>query len=206
MAKASYKVVDFGVTKYGEKAKKYILNGAGGVVLEVSDYGGKVVRLFTPDKKGKMKDVVVGFDSPAGWDNGDHHRPLRQPHREGPVQDGRQDDQAPRAQQRACGHWLQPPRRCARLERVRLGRGAVREGRQCRRRVHAHVARRRRGLPRQGRGQGHLHAHGEERLARRLRGGARQEDADQHDASTSTSRASRAARSRTTSSRSPPRR
>ena len=71
MAKASFKVVDFGVTKYGEKAKKYILNGAGGVVLEVSDYGGKVVRLFTPDKKGKMKDVVVGFDSPAGWDNGD---------------------------------------------------------------------------------------------------------------------------------------
>ena len=33
MAKASFKVVDFGVTKYGEKAKKYILNGAGGVVL-----------------------------------------------------------------------------------------------------------------------------------------------------------------------------
>ena len=71
MAKASFKVVDFGVTKYGEKAKKYILNGAGGVVLEVSDYGGKVVRLFTPDKKGKLKDVVVGFDSPAGWDSGD---------------------------------------------------------------------------------------------------------------------------------------
>ena len=71
MAKASFKVVDFGVTKYGEKAKKYILNGAGGVVLEVSDYGGKVVRLFTPDKKGKLKDVVVGFDSPVGWDSGD---------------------------------------------------------------------------------------------------------------------------------------
>ena len=71
MAKASFKVVDFGMTKYGEKAKKYILKGAGGVVLEVSDYGGKVVRLFTPDAKGKLKDIVVGFDSPAGWDNGD---------------------------------------------------------------------------------------------------------------------------------------
>ncbi len=71
MGKASVKVVNFGVTKYGEKAKKYILNGAGGVVLEVSDYGGKVVRLFTPDRKGKMKDVVVGFDDPSGWDNGD---------------------------------------------------------------------------------------------------------------------------------------
>lgn len=71
MSKPSYEVVDFGVTKYGEKAKKFILNGAGGVILEVSDYGGKVVRLFTPDRNGKMKDVVVGFDDPSGWDNGD---------------------------------------------------------------------------------------------------------------------------------------
>lgn len=71
MAKPSFSVCDFGVTKYGEQAKKFTLKGAGGVVLEVSDYGGKVVRLFTPDRKGKLKDVVVGFDSPAGWDNGD---------------------------------------------------------------------------------------------------------------------------------------
>ena len=39
--------------------------------MEVSDYGGKIVKLFTPDRKGKMQDVVVGFDSPAGWDDGD---------------------------------------------------------------------------------------------------------------------------------------
>ena len=71
MPKPSFKVVGFGTTKYGEKAKKYILKGAGGAVLEVSDYGGKVVRLFTPDRKGGLRDVVVGFDSPAGWDNGD---------------------------------------------------------------------------------------------------------------------------------------
>lgn len=71
MSKPSFEVTDFGVTKYGEKAKKYILKGAGGVILEVSDYGGKVVRLFTPDRDGAMKDVVVGFDDPSGWDNGD---------------------------------------------------------------------------------------------------------------------------------------
>ena len=71
MSAASYEVVDFGVTKYGEKARKFILNGAGGVVLEVSDYGGKVVRLFMPDRNGAMKDVVVGFDDPSGWDGGD---------------------------------------------------------------------------------------------------------------------------------------
>ncbi|MBQ6137862.1 MAG: galactose mutarotase [Kiritimatiellae bacterium] len=71
MAKASYKVAPFGVTKYGDRARKFTLKGAGGVVLEVSDYGGKVIRLFTPDRKGGLKDVVVGFDSPAGWDSGD---------------------------------------------------------------------------------------------------------------------------------------
>ncbi len=71
MAVASFEVMEFGVTKYGEKAKKFILKGAGGVVLEVSDYGGKVVRLFIPDRDGAMKDVVVGFDDPSGWDNGD---------------------------------------------------------------------------------------------------------------------------------------
>jgi len=67
----SYSVSDFGVSKYGEACKKFTLNGAGGVVLEVSDYGGKVVRLLTPDRDGKLKDVVVGFDDPSGWDNGD---------------------------------------------------------------------------------------------------------------------------------------
>ena len=69
--KPGYEVVVFGTTKYGEKARLFRLNGAGGVVLEVSDYGGKVVRLFTPDRDGNPKDVVVGFDSPAGWDEGD---------------------------------------------------------------------------------------------------------------------------------------
>ncbi len=71
MTKPSFEIADFGATKYGEKARKFTLRGAGGVILEVSDYGGKVVRLFTPDRDGAMKDVVVGFDSPAGWDDGD---------------------------------------------------------------------------------------------------------------------------------------
>ena len=71
MKKPSFEVSAFGATKYGEKARKFTLRGAGGVVLEVSDYGGKVVRLFAPDRRGKLQDVVVGFDSPKGWDSGD---------------------------------------------------------------------------------------------------------------------------------------
>ena len=58
--KPEFEVRDFGTTKYGEKARLFTLRGAGGVVLEVSDYGGKVVRLFTPDRNGNAKDVVVG--------------------------------------------------------------------------------------------------------------------------------------------------
>ena len=69
--KPSVEARDFGTTKYGEKARLFTLKGAGGVVMDVSDYGGKIVRLFTPDRNGEMKDVVVGFDSPAGWDEGD---------------------------------------------------------------------------------------------------------------------------------------
>ena len=45
MKKPSYAVSAFGRTKYGEKARKFTLKGAGGLVLEVSDYGGKIVRL-----------------------------------------------------------------------------------------------------------------------------------------------------------------
>jgi aldose 1-epimerase len=71
MKKPSFEISDFGITKYGQKAKKFTLRGKGGVVMEVSDYGGKIIRLFTPDRNGKMKDVVVGFDDPSGWDNGD---------------------------------------------------------------------------------------------------------------------------------------
>ena len=69
--KPSVEVREFGTTKYGENARLFALKGAGGVVMEVSDYGGKIVRLFTPDRNGEKKDVVVGFDSPAGWDDGD---------------------------------------------------------------------------------------------------------------------------------------
>lgn len=71
MKNPSYSISDFGVTKYGQPAKRYTLNGAGGVVMEVSDYGGKIIRLFTPDRNGELKDVVVGFDAPAGWEEQD---------------------------------------------------------------------------------------------------------------------------------------
>ena len=62
---------DFGVTKYGEKAKLWTLQGKGGLKMEVTDYGGRVNRLWVPNAQGELTDVTIGFDSPSGWENTD---------------------------------------------------------------------------------------------------------------------------------------
>ena len=61
----------FGTTKFGEKAHLYTLIGKGGLKMEVTDYGGKVNRLWVPDAKGELVDVTIGFDAPAGWETTD---------------------------------------------------------------------------------------------------------------------------------------
>ncbi len=61
----------FGVTKYGEKATLYTLKGRGGLVMDVTDCGGKVVRLYAPDKNGELVDVTIGFDDVSGWESTD---------------------------------------------------------------------------------------------------------------------------------------
>ena len=62
---------DFGTTKYGEAASLYTLRGKGGLVMQVTDAGGKVVRLMTPDSKGELKDITIGFDDVSGWEQTD---------------------------------------------------------------------------------------------------------------------------------------
>lgn len=64
---------DFGTTKYGEAAHLYVLEGKGGLKMEVTDYGGRVNRLWVPDAKGELADVTIGFDSPAGWETTDSY-------------------------------------------------------------------------------------------------------------------------------------
>ena len=61
----------FGVTKFGEKATVYLLRGKGGLMMEVTDYGGRVSRLLVPDAKGALADVTIGFDSPKAWEDTD---------------------------------------------------------------------------------------------------------------------------------------
>jgi aldose 1-epimerase len=69
--KPSVAVKPFGKTKDGQPVKQYTLTGAGGVVMDVIDYGGKVVRLYTPDRAGATTDITLGFNDVAGYETQD---------------------------------------------------------------------------------------------------------------------------------------
>lgn len=43
--------------------KLYSLANANGMKMDVTNYGGRIVTLFTPDKTGKLGDIVLGYDS-----------------------------------------------------------------------------------------------------------------------------------------------
>lgn len=57
----------FGQLPTGEKVLAWTLTNAGGAVLEVIEYGGIVTRLLVPDRAGRLADIVLGFDSLAGY-------------------------------------------------------------------------------------------------------------------------------------------
>lgn len=53
----------FGKTPAGREARLYSLQNAHGLRADISDYGGTIVRLFAPDRRGQPADVVLGFDT-----------------------------------------------------------------------------------------------------------------------------------------------
>lgn len=54
-------VTPFGTTSDGREARLYALQNANGFRAEISDFGGTVVRLLAPDRRGKLADVTLGF-------------------------------------------------------------------------------------------------------------------------------------------------
>lgn len=52
----------FGICKTGEEIYLYTLSNAGGMSVQVINYGAILVSVKTPDKTGKMEDVVLGYD------------------------------------------------------------------------------------------------------------------------------------------------
>jgi aldose 1-epimerase len=57
----------FGATRDGRKVDAYTLTNARGVELRAITYGGVIVSLRTPDRAGRLDDVVLGFDSLDGY-------------------------------------------------------------------------------------------------------------------------------------------
>jgi len=53
----------FGRLPDGREVSLFKLTNAHGVRADIMDYGGTVVRLFVPDRDGRMGDVVLGFDN-----------------------------------------------------------------------------------------------------------------------------------------------
>ena len=56
----------FGVLPGGEQASLYTIS-CGPMTAEISDYGATLVRLYVPDAKGQLADVVLGFDDCNGY-------------------------------------------------------------------------------------------------------------------------------------------
>ena len=55
-------MTNFGKLPDGRDIHLYTLSNARGMRIEISNYGGTIVRLFAPDRHGQLADVVLGFD------------------------------------------------------------------------------------------------------------------------------------------------
>ncbi|GGH00765.1 galactose mutarotase [Mucilaginibacter phyllosphaerae] len=63
------KAAAFEKTINGKQTHLYILKNKNGVQAAVTNYGGRIVSLFVPDKNGRLTDVVLGFDDVDGFIN-----------------------------------------------------------------------------------------------------------------------------------------
>jgi aldose 1-epimerase len=58
---------DFGRTRDGVAVSIYTLTNKNGIKVRITNYGGILVSLDAPDRKGAMADIVLGFDSLDGY-------------------------------------------------------------------------------------------------------------------------------------------
>lgn len=61
-------VSDFETVVEGKNVSLYTLK-AGDLTMQVTNFGGRVVTLWTPDKEGKMEDIVLGYNSIESYVN-----------------------------------------------------------------------------------------------------------------------------------------
>lgn len=57
------KRLDFGITRNGEQASKFLLTNNTGMEVEFSDFGAHILAIRVPDRMGNKRDVVLGYDT-----------------------------------------------------------------------------------------------------------------------------------------------
>ena len=67
----SYSKADFEKELNGKKITLFTLKNEGGIMVNLTNYGAKIVSVFAPDKNGAMEDVVLGFNSIDKYITGD---------------------------------------------------------------------------------------------------------------------------------------
>ncbi len=68
--KTTIAVTSYGATKSGVPVSLYHLRNAGGMEVEITNYGAIVTAIKVPDRHGKIDDVALGYDTLAGWEKG----------------------------------------------------------------------------------------------------------------------------------------
>ena len=58
----------FGRLSDGTETTLYTLRGAGGLTIDVADYGGRLVRCYAPDRFGNLADVTLGWNTAAEYE------------------------------------------------------------------------------------------------------------------------------------------
>src|SRR5438105_14507963 len=66
-ARAGVTRAPFGALPDGRKAELFTLTNAHGVEVRVTNYGAIVTTVRTPDRAGRFDDIVLGYDSLAGY-------------------------------------------------------------------------------------------------------------------------------------------
>lgn len=61
------KTTVFGKLKDGREVRQFTLTNNRGVTMRAIEYGATIVSLSVPDRKGKIEDVVLGYDSLQGY-------------------------------------------------------------------------------------------------------------------------------------------
>lgn len=64
------RVETFGSTSKKEEAVLYTLTNENGMSASITNYGAALVKLNVPDKEGKLRDVVLGYDDVTGYETG----------------------------------------------------------------------------------------------------------------------------------------